>query len=163
MLWVGKEEGTTRTSKSGPKFSVVDNAVAHRLAEARVGRLATVGADGRPHLVPCCFARDGETIYSAVDAKPKSSFKLQRIANIKATQFASLLVDHYAEDWSLLWWIRVDGTARVLESGAEYDQAIELLVDKYEQYRCHRPPGPVIALDASGWRAWPSPESWSDH
>jgi PPOX class probable F420-dependent enzyme len=85
---------------------------------------------------------------------------VRRISNIEASQVASLLVDDYVEDWSLLWWIRVDGTARVLESGSEYDQAIELLVDKYEQYRRQRPPGPVIAIDITSWRAWPSPESW---
>jgi len=102
----------------------------------------------------------GAILYSAVDAKPKSSFRLRRISNIEASHFASLLVDDYVEDWSLLWWIRVDGTARVLESGSEYDQAIELLVDKYEQYRRQRPPGPVIAIDITRWRAWPGPESW---
>lgn len=136
--------------------------MAHRMGAARVGHLATVAADGRPHVVPCCFALRGATLYSAVDAKPKSSFRLKRIANIRANQLASLVVDNYDEDWSLLWWIRVDATARVLESGSEYDQAIELLVEKYDQYRRLRPPGPVIALDVASWRAWPSPESWSD-
>jgi len=138
----------------------VESVVAHRLGAARVGHLATVSSDGHPHVVPCCFSLHGAILYSAVDSKPKSSFKLRRISNIEASQVASLLVDDYVEDWSLLWWIRVDGTARVLESGSEYDQAIELLVDKYEQYRYKRPPGPVIAIDITSWRAWPSPESW---
>ena len=138
----------------------MESVIAHRLGAARVGRLATVSSDGRPHVVPCCFSLHGAILYSAVDAKPKSSFKLRRISNIEASQVASLLVDDYVEDWSLLWWIRVDGTARVLESGSEFDQAIELLVDKYEQYRYKRPPGPVIAIDITSWRAWPSPESW---
>ncbi len=138
----------------------MESAIAHRLGAARVGRLATVGSDGRPHVVPCCFALHGAILYSAVDAKPKSSLKLRRISNVRANQFAALLVDDYVEDWSLLWWIRVDGTARVLESGSEYDQAIELLVDKYEQYLRQRPPGPVIAIDITSWRAWPRPESW---
>jgi PPOX class probable F420-dependent enzyme len=140
----------------------VDDVVAHRMGAARVGHLATVGADGRPHVVPCCFALQGATLYSVVDAKPKSSFRLKRIANIRANELASLVVDNYDEDWSLLWWIRVDATARVLESGSEYDQAIELLVEKYDQYRQLRPSGPVIALDVASWRAWPSPEFWSD-
>ena len=138
----------------------MENAIAHRLGTARVGRLATVGSDGHPHVVPCCFALHDAILYSAVDAKPKSSFKLRRISNVRANPLASLLVDDYVEDWSLLWWIRLDGTARVLESGSEYDQAIELLVKKYEQYRRQRPPGPVIAIDIARWRGWPNPESW---
>jgi PPOX class probable F420-dependent enzyme len=137
----------------------VQSSIAHRLDTARVGRLATIGSDGRPHVVSCCFALHGAVLYSAVDAKPKSSFKLRRISNIRANRLAALLVDDYFEDWSLLWWIRVDGTARVIESGTEYDQAIELLVAKYQQYRHQRPPGPVIAIDITSWRAWPSPES----
>lgn len=129
-----------------------------RLAEARVGRLGTVTPDGRPHLVPCCFALVGDTVYSAVDAKPKSTLALRRLANLRATGHASLLVDHYDEDWSTLWWVRVDGDGRVIESdhpGPERDTALAALTAKYEQYRRTPPPGPVVALDVTRWRAWP--------
>lgn len=129
-----------------------------RLAEARVGRLGTVSTDGRPHLVPCCFALVGDTVYSAVDAKPKSTLALRRLANLRATGHASLLVDHYDEDWSTLWWVRVDGDGRVIESdhpGPERDTALAALTAKYEQYRRTPPPGPVVALDVTRWRAWP--------
>jgi PPOX class probable F420-dependent enzyme len=136
-------------------FLGMEPAVTERLGAARVGRLATVGTDGAPHLVPCCFALDGPSLYSAVDAKPKSSSTLRRISNVRRNPLASLLVDHYVEDWSLLWWIRVDGTARVLETGSEFERAIELLVEKYEQYGRQRPPGPVIALEITSWRTWP--------
>jgi len=104
--------------------------------------------------VPCCFVLDGEVLYSAIDAKPKTSFRLRRIANIEAYPFAALLVDNYEEDWSLLWWIRVDGRARVLESGVESERAVDRLVDKYDQYRVVRPPGPVIAIDIDKVRTW---------
>jgi PPOX class probable F420-dependent enzyme len=126
-----------------------------RLTDARVARLGTVTGDGYPHLVPCCFSLAGDTIYSAVDAKPKSTLALRRLANLRAHPHASLLVDHYAEDWSTLWWVRVDGAGRVLEDGAERESALGLLATKYEQYRRQPPPGPVIAVDIATWRAWP--------
>ena len=88
-----------------------------RLREACVARLATVRADGRPHLVPICFALDGDIAYSVVDAKPKTSLALRRLENVRQTPAVSLLIDHYTEDWSALWWIRLDGTATVVESG----------------------------------------------
>lgn len=126
-----------------------------RVVHARVGRLATVRPDGRPHIVPCCFVLDHETAYSAVDAKPKTSLVLVRLTNVRANPRATLLIDHYADNWSELWWIRIDGTARVLESGDERAHARELLAVKYEQYRRVPPPGAVVALDVATWRAWP--------
>jgi len=126
-----------------------------RLAEARVGHLATVTATGGPHVVPCCFALAGDTIISAVDTKPKSTFDLRRLANLRVHPRASLLVDHYDEDWSTLWWVRADGTGRVLESGPERERALDVLAVKYVQYAHERPPGAVVAVEVTGWRAWP--------
>jgi PPOX class probable F420-dependent enzyme len=128
-----------------------------RVADARVGRLATVGPGSAPHLVPCCFVLDGDTAYSAVDGKPKSTRALRRLDNIRANPNATLLVDFYAEDWGALWWVRVDASARVLDTAGahEFDHAVELLCAKYEQYRRDPPAGPVVALDVVGWRAWP--------
>lgn len=126
-----------------------------RVAQARVGRLATVTPEGRPHVVPVCFALAGGRIYTAVDAKPKSKRALRRLENVRATGRASLLVDHYEEDWARLWWVRVDGSAEVIESEA----AIDVLAAKYEQYRAARPAGPVIAITPDRWRSWiPSDE-----
>jgi PPOX class probable F420-dependent enzyme len=71
------------------------------------------------------------------------------------TPSASLLIDHYGENWATLWWVRLDGSVRVIESGAERDQALERLRSKYEQYVREPPPGPVIAIDITNWRAWP--------
>jgi PPOX class probable F420-dependent enzyme len=121
-----------------------------RLALARIGRLATVTAAGRPHIVPVCFAPADGRIVTAVDAKPKVTTELARLDNVRATGRASLLVDHYDEDWSELWWVRVDGIAEVLDS----ESAIDALVAKYVQYRETRPAGPVIAIEPERWRSW---------
>ncbi len=126
-----------------------------RVTSARVARLATTTPAGRPHLVPVCFVLVGDTVYSAVDGKPKSTRALQRLANLRADPAAALLIDRYDEDWSTVWWVRVDVTGRVLAAGPEEDQARAALCDKYEQYRRDPPEGPVIALDVAGWRAWP--------
>jgi PPOX class probable F420-dependent enzyme len=121
---------------------------------ARVARLATTQGDGTPHLVPLCFALDGDVLYSAVDRKPKRSLRLQRLENVRRSPDVTLLVDHYEEDWSRLWWVRLRGTARVLETGPEHDRALSLLAAKYEQYRAEPPPGPVIAVTVGEWRGW---------
>lgn len=94
-------------------------------------------------------------MYSAVDSKPKSTLALRRLDNLAARPQACLLVDCYDDDWSELWWIRLDCTARVLSVGNERDRALDLLAAKYPQYRSTRPPGPVIALDVATWRSWP--------
>src|SRR5437762_13125069 len=121
-------------------------AMRRRVADAMVARLATVGAGGKPHLVPISFAVDGDTIYFAVDAKPKRTTDLQRLRNIDANPSVSVLVDHYEDDWTRLWWVRIDGTARVLSGGPDIDRAIDLLVRKYDQYRTALPQGPVTAI-----------------
>jgi PPOX class probable F420-dependent enzyme len=126
-----------------------------RVAAARVGRLATVTPAGEPHVVPCCFVLDGDTILSAVDAKPKSTLALRRLDNLRARPRAALLVDHYDDDWSTLWWVRADGDGRVIDAGAERERALDLLAAKYPQYRTRRPPGPVVAVVVTRWRAWP--------
>jgi PPOX class probable F420-dependent enzyme len=125
-----------------------------RLTTARVARLATTDADGRPHLVPIVFAVDGDTLYSAVDRKPKRSRRLRRIENARARPDVTVLVDHYEDDWSRLWWIRLRGRARVLDDGSEHDRALTLLRDKYPQYVDEPPAGPVLAIDITEHREW---------
>jgi PPOX class probable F420-dependent enzyme len=127
-----------------------------RLAAARIARLATTDPDGRPHLVPIVFALDGDTLYSAVDRKPKRSQKLRRIENARARPDVTILVDHYEEDWDRLWWIRLRGSARVLDGGAERERALALLREKYPQYREAPPDGPVLAVDVTQVRKWAS-------
>jgi PPOX class probable F420-dependent enzyme len=125
-----------------------------RLTSAQVARLATTDPDGRPHLVPIVFALEGDTLYTAVDRKPKRSQKLRRVENARARPDVTVLVDHYDEDWALLWWIRLRGRARVLDAGKERDRALGLLVAKYAQYRVEPPDGPVLAVDVTDVRGW---------
>lgn len=126
-----------------------------RFEAAHVARMATVAADGTPHLVPIVFVLADDTVYSCVDDKPKRTKALARLKNIASTGRVCLLVDHYAEDWSRLWWVRVDGAAQVLAGeSAEGGAAIDLLVAKYPQYAATRPSGPVIAVRNLRWREW---------
>ena len=119
-----------------------------------MARLATTDPDGRPHLVPIVFALEGDTLYSAVDRKPKRSQTLRRIENARARPDVTVLVDHYEDDWSRLWWIRLRGRARVLDEGEERDRALALLRAKYPQYRAEPPDGPVLAVDVTEARTW---------
>ena len=127
-----------------------------RLTAARVARLATTDPDGRPHLVPIVFAIEGETLYSPVDRKPKRSSRLRRIENARARPDVTILVDHYDDDWTRLWWIRLRGRARVLDDGRERARALALLTEKYHQYRDEPPDGPVLAVDVTEVREWSS-------
>jgi PPOX class probable F420-dependent enzyme len=124
-----------------------------RFAGARVARLATADAAGRPHLVPVAFAVAGETIYSAVDAKPKRTRALRRLANVRANPAVSLLVDHWdEEDWSRLWWVRADGRGRVLgPEDPEARRAVDLLRERYPRQRAE---GEVLAVAVERWSGW---------
>lgn len=131
-----------------------------RLRAARVGRLATVTPEGSPHVVPLVFVildRDGGLVaYWVVDEKPKRSRRLQRLRNIETNPSAAILVDEYTDDWGRLWWVRADGTGRVVRSRSERVAALDALHAKYQQYAMTRPNGPVGAIDihrVSGWAA----------
>jgi PPOX class probable F420-dependent enzyme len=133
----------------------MDDGARARFAGARVARLASVTPAGGPHVVPVTFALVGEVVWTAVDDKPKSTRRLQRLVNIAAHPGVSLLVDHYEEDWSALWWVRADGTARVADadSSPEVRAALAALAAKYPQY-AEPPPGPLIRVAVTSWRAW---------
>jgi PPOX class probable F420-dependent enzyme len=133
----------------------MDDGARARLAAARVARLATVTPAGDPHVVPVTFALVGDVVWTAVDAKPKSTRALQRLANIAAHPAVSLLVDHYEEDWSALWWVRADGTASVVpvDATSEARAALAALAAKYPQY-ADPPAGPLIRIAVTTWRAW---------
>lgn len=125
-----------------------------RVASAYVARLATVGADGRPHIVPICFALDEQTLYFAVDSKPKQTTNLKRLRNIAANPAVSVLVDHYEDDWDKLWWVRLDGVARVVTDEGEVKKALRVLAARYSQYRATAPAGPVVAVAIAGMTGW---------
>jgi len=120
-----------------------------------IGRLATTTASGDPHVVPCCFALLDGILYSAVDSKPKSTQRLKRLANIEANPRTAFLVDNYEDDWTKLWWVRVDGTARLVEDHPERNVALSSLAAKYRQYIDQPPTGPVLAIDIESWASWP--------
>ena len=132
------------------------------LREARVGRLATADAAGRPLVVPVCYAFDGVRCYSAVDAKPKRTRRLRRLKNIEANPSVSLVADIWDEDWSRLAWVIVEGQAEVLGSGDAFARAVDLLLAKYPQYRAmglDRAEGAVIAVTPTRVLAWRASES----
>ena len=127
------------------------------LAVARVGRLATADANGRPLVVPVCFALDGDRIYSAVDAKPKRTRELRRLRNIAENPLISLVVDEYDEDWTRLRYVIVEGHADVLTEGDEFSRAVDSLVAKYPQYRAlalPRDSGAVIRIVPDRVLSW---------
>ncbi len=127
------------------------------LAHAPVGRLATASADGVPHVIPVCYALMDGLIYSVLDQKPKraSLTRLRRVRNIRANPQVSLVVDHYEENWERLWYILISGTAQLLEEGAERPAAIQILREKYAQYRLMNiDPNPVIKITPSNVVSW---------
>src|SRR5215510_12043371 len=123
-------------------------------ASGRIAHLATADGAGTPHVVPIVFAVDGDTIFFAVDQKPKRTRDLKRLRNITDNPAVAVLVDHYDDDWSTLWWVRADGTARVLPPGPETDRAIALLTERYAQYHDQLPPGPAVAIAVESWSGW---------
>lgn len=142
-----------------------------RFAAARVARLATADAAGRPHLVPIVFAVATDTVYSAVDHKPKRTTALRRLANMAENPVVALLADHYDDaDWSRLWWVRADGLARLVPPGSEEARrAVTLLQARYPVYVDRPPAGPVLAVDVARWSGWTGdrivaggdPDGWS--
>jgi PPOX class probable F420-dependent enzyme len=134
----------------------IDPGVMRRLvAGSRVARMATIDPDGRPHIVPLVFALDVDTLYTSIDDKPKATPRVRRLRNIQANpEGVTVLIDHYEDDWPAVWWVRLRGTGRVLEDGAERDRGLELLSEKYPQYLDMPPQGAVIALDVTEWRGW---------
>jgi PPOX class probable F420-dependent enzyme len=126
-----------------------------RFAGSAVVRLASTGADGRPHLVPCTFAVDAAgRVVIGIDNKPKSSANLRRLRNIAENPQVSLLADHYADDWAQLWWARADGTATVERSGEEHAAHWALLRSKYPQYTGQVLDGPAIVVTVESWSGW---------
>lgn len=145
----------------------LDPSAARRLfGAAPVARLATVSPAGRPHLVPVTFVLDSQPgqpdrVYTAVDAKPKTTTRLQRLRNIQAHPQVALLADHYADDWARLWWVRADGHAAVLDApsldaagATEVAGPLRLLAARYPQYAAQPPAGPVIAVRVDRWTGW---------
>jgi PPOX class probable F420-dependent enzyme len=155
--------GTMAGASDGQEVDVrLDQAQARqRFLSASVARLATVGSDGAPRMVPVVFAlitlEGGEALVHAVDQKPKSTKDLARLRDITAEPRVALLADEYDDDWSRLWWARADATARILDRDEDMDdgeRAIDALAERYPQYRAMRPSGLVVAAKIHRWSGW---------
>ena len=125
-----------------------------RVQRARVARLATVRPGGAPHIVAVTFALHADTVVTAVDDKPKRTQDLQRLRNVEQHPAATLLIDHYDEDWSKLWWVRLDGDAQVIREEPGRSEALAPLVAKYDHYRNSPPRGPVLAVHVRSATSW---------
>jgi PPOX class probable F420-dependent enzyme len=134
-------------------MGLTEQVLRERFTQARVLRLGTADAAGKPHLVPATFAVVGDVVAIAVDHKPKRHANLKRLRNVEENPAVTLLVDHFDEDWDRLWWVRADGEASVIENELAYE-LVDALIDKYEQYRERRPAGPVIKIQVSRWSGW---------
>ena len=133
---------------------MADKEAVAMFAESPVAMLATVGSDTAPHLVPVVFAVHGDVVYTAVDAKRKSTLRLRRLVNIEGNPRVSMLVDHYDKDWTQLWWVRADGLAAVHYSGEAMAVGYALLRAKYTQYQRIALDGPVVTVDVQKWSSW---------
>jgi PPOX class probable F420-dependent enzyme len=117
-------------------MSAIPATLAGFISEARVGHLGTADAAGQPLVVPICYAFDGESLFSAVDAKPKrSTAGLRRIRNIRENASVSVVIDHYEEDWTRLRYVIIQGEAQLLTDGSDFSRGVDLLRAKYPQYR----------------------------
>jgi PPOX class probable F420-dependent enzyme len=123
-------------------------------SDTQVVSLATVSPDGTPHLVPVVFAVVNDVVYTAVDAKRKTTHRLRRLRNIEQNPHVCLLADHYDNDWDALWWVRADGTAEIHDHGEEMAAGYDLLRRKYVQYERISLTGPVLRITVGRWSSW---------
>lgn len=123
-----------------------------------VARLATVGPGG-PRIVPITFTLVADRIVTAIDDKPKTTTRLRRLTDIANNPRVAVLVDHYEDDWTRLWWVRADGVAEVLTAGTAFEAGLDQLAAKYPHYRESRPTGPVIAVTVTQWSGWEAAET----
>jgi len=131
-----------------------ESVMRRKVAEARVARVGTLDESGSVHLVPLVYVVDGDIWYSPSDAGPRP---VKRLRNVLADPRASILIDDYDEVWSRVWWVRLRGRGRMIESGAEGEHARRLLAAKYPQFgdaSAASLAGPVMAVDIQAWTGW---------
>jgi PPOX class probable F420-dependent enzyme len=111
-------------------------------------------------LVPICFALVDGWLASAVDHKPKRTGQLRRLDDMEREGSATVLVDHYEEDWSQLWWVRIRGRAVVhRDRDDEAVAVLAALAAKYSQYRERPPAGAVYRIAMDEVRSWRPPNN----
>ena len=138
-------------------MTVLPDSVRDFLAAQRVAHLATADKQAAPHVVPVCFVIAQGTLYTTIDEKPKrkSPAELRRLRNIQDNPRVCVVVDRYDEDWALLGWVMLHGTAEVLMNGVEHDDVQGLLRARYPQLRpMAMNQYPVIALRIRRWTSW---------
>jgi coenzyme F420-0:L-glutamate ligase / coenzyme F420-1:gamma-L-glutamate ligase len=140
-------------------MDAIPASVAGFIAEGRVGRLATADASGRPFVVPICYAFDGASLFSAIDAKPKTPGPqgLKRIRNIRENPRVSVVIDRYEEDWTRLRYVIIQGQAEILTDGGDFSRGADLLLAKYPQYRSmglNREAGLMIKVEPARVTQW---------
>ena len=148
---------TVRRMRDTAPVPVLDDPqeLRRRVGAAPVARLATIRRDGRARLVPVTFALvEGLLCFVVDEVKPKRDTRLARLADIARDPRVTLLVDHYADDWAALWWVRIDGHAAVHDAGERRERAVDALVAKYPPYRAVRPAGAVVAITPAAWTGW---------
>lgn len=129
----------------------------HFLDARRVAHLATADANGVPHVVPVCFAIVGDTLYMAIDEKPKrkTDRPLKRLRNIAENPAVAIVADRYDEDWTRLGWIMLHGTAEILLEGMEHARAQARLRMRYPQLNDMKIESlPVIAVRLESASSW---------
>src|SRR5688500_6795481 len=95
-----------------------------KAARSPIARLATIGSVGAVDLVPITFAWHGSTVVTAVDHKPKRTRRLRRLDNVSRDPRVTVLIDHYSDEWSELWWVRLRGLAVVVDEGPRFNDAV---------------------------------------
>jgi PPOX class probable F420-dependent enzyme len=128
-----------------------------RLAAAPHGVLATVHPERGVDAVPVVFAVVDRTVVVPIDrVKDKRSTDLQRVRNLEREPRCALLVDHYEDDWSRLWWVRLHAEGALVEAGPDLAGATAALAERYPAYR---DPGAIVAVlhltptRITGWSA----------
>ena len=127
------------------------------LTRCRVARLATADRHAVPHVVPICFAVRGNTLYFAIDEKPKRRPRamLKRLRNIAENPMVAVVADRYDEDWTRLGWVMLHGRAEILDRGIEHDEAQVMLRARYQQLKAMHIAGyPVVAVRIERATSW---------
>ncbi|HTI14532.1 MAG TPA: TIGR03668 family PPOX class F420-dependent oxidoreductase [Dictyobacter sp.] len=140
-----------------PRTTLTETEIA-LIQRQRVARLATADENGSPTLVPICYAFDGNYFYTPLDEKPKrvQGSQLRRVKNIQARHEASLLLDHYSEDWSELWYLQIYGYADIMPpEHPQHAHIVELLRERYVQYQSMAlEQASIITLQPGRINAW---------
>jgi PPOX class probable F420-dependent enzyme len=123
-----------------------------------VARLAQLDDEGAVQVLPFVCARVGNTFWSPIDGKPKKHAGLRRLEWIAEHPQVCVLFDHYADDWSQLWWLKLFCNAASYQGDHEdWDKAIQAVTGKYPQYTetpLFLGPPTMIRFDVTGWKSW---------